>query len=72
MRPGERAEFLCSRTDQERQLDMGVQVTVCCGFQQRFVGTVVIKAAPAAPRPALPAPGSALGGPPSAPAPSHH
>src|SRR5215831_2656591 len=31
----------------------------------------VLKAAPAAPRPALPALGSALGGPPSAPAPSH-
>jgi hypothetical protein len=31
---------------------------------------VPVKAAPAAPRPALPAPGSALGGPPSAPAPS--
>src|SRR5258708_39059054 len=30
----------------------------------------MIKAAPAAPRPALPAPGSALGGPPGAPAPS--
>jgi hypothetical protein len=32
---------------------------------------IQIKAAPAAPRPALPAPGSALGGPPGAPAPSH-
>jgi hypothetical protein len=31
----------------------------------------MIKAAPAAPRPALPAPGSALGGPPGPPAPSH-
>ena len=33
-------------------------------------GRHLVKAAPAAPRPALPAPGSALGGPPGAPAPS--